>query len=143
SRIHSSARMAPPPRRHRRSRSGKAWHTPQHRGVQRGSARHRRVGRSRMSILNGVEHLPEHTTVAIAGGGPAGTYLALALAAHGVASTVIEPRVEVDHHRPSAKTTNARTMTLLADRKSTRLNSSHVSISYAVFCLKKKKDMKV
>src|SRR5699024_11436433 len=26
----------------------------------------------------------------------------------------------------------------VADRKSTRLNSSHVSISYAVFCLKKK-----
>src|SRR5438067_5833925 len=29
-----------------------------------------------------------------------------------------------------------------ADRKSTRLNSSHVSISYAVFCLKKKKKQK-
>src|SRR5699024_11333953 len=29
-----------------------------------------------------------------------------------------------------------------ADRKSTRLNSSHVSISYAVFCLKKKKHKK-
>src|SRR5207249_10697305 len=28
------------------------------------------------------------------------------------------------------------------DRKSTRLNSSHVSISYAVFCLKKKKKNK-
>src|SRR5699024_11789292 len=28
------------------------------------------------------------------------------------------------------------------DRKSTRLNSSHVSISYAVFCLKKKRDNK-
>src|SRR5438874_4590758 len=27
----------------------------------------------------------------------------------------------------------------LVDRKSTRLNSSHVEISYAVFCLKKKK----
>src|SRR5699024_11818453 len=27
------------------------------------------------------------------------------------------------------------------DRKSTRLNSSHVSISYAVFCLKKKKNI--
>src|SRR5690625_6967910 len=27
------------------------------------------------------------------------------------------------------------------DRKSTRLNSSHVAISYAVFCLKKKKSM--
>src|SRR5699024_11917123 len=29
-----------------------------------------------------------------------------------------------------------------ADRKSTRLNSSHVSISYAVFCLKKKKEQR-
>src|SRR5690606_39725951 len=29
------------------------------------------------------------------------------------------------------------------DRKSTRLNSSHVKISYAVFCLKKKKTMTV
>src|SRR5207302_8963286 len=29
--------------------------------------------------------------------------------------------------------------TVQADRKSTRLNSSHVKISYAVFCLKKKK----
>src|SRR5436309_12282922 len=28
------------------------------------------------------------------------------------------------------------------DRKSTRLNSSHVKISYAVFCLKKKKNKK-
>src|SRR5438067_6151592 len=32
-----------------------------------------------------------------------------------------------------------RSDTRCADRKSTRLNSSHVSISYAVFCLKKKK----
>src|SRR5690349_23493113 len=31
---------------------------------------------------------------------------------------------------------------LLEDRKSTRLNSSHVEISYAVFCLKKKKKKK-
>src|SRR5205807_4330609 len=30
---------------------------------------------------------------------------------------------------------------LLLDRKSTRLNSSHLVISYAVFCLKKKKHM--
>src|SRR6266851_7501434 len=28
------------------------------------------------------------------------------------------------------------------DRKSTRLNSSHITISYAVFCLKKKKKIK-
>src|SRR3712207_8646500 len=31
---------------------------------------------------------------------------------------------------------------LAADRKSTRLNSSHANISYAVFCLKKKKEFK-
>src|SRR5438445_6719069 len=31
---------------------------------------------------------------------------------------------------------------LLLDRKSTRLNSSHANISYAVFCLKKKKKQK-
>src|SRR5439155_17161232 len=30
-------------------------------------------------------------------------------------------------------------MLFVGDRKSTRLNSSHVAISYAVFCLKKKK----
>src|SRR3712207_8310204 len=29
------------------------------------------------------------------------------------------------------------------DRKSTRLNSSHANISYAVFCLKKKKNNKI
>src|SRR5256885_11157856 len=31
-----------------------------------------------------------------------------------------------------------RTIPMLPDRKSTRLNSSHLVISYAVFCLKKK-----
>src|SRR5690349_23148490 len=31
---------------------------------------------------------------------------------------------------------------LARDRKSTRLNSSHVEISYAVFCLKKKKNQR-
>src|SRR3712207_8848847 len=32
---------------------------------------------------------------------------------------------------------------LREDRKSTRLNSSHANISYAVFCLKKKKNKRV
>src|SRR5699024_12078732 len=34
---------------------------------------------------------------------------------------------------------NSMASSIPKDRKSTRLNSSHVSISYAVFCLKKKK----
>src|SRR5699024_12426749 len=37
---------------------------------------------------------------------------------------------------------HARNRCVHRDRKSTRLNSSHVSISYAVFCLKKKKQAK-
>src|SRR2546427_10582014 len=45
--------------------------------------------------------------------------------------------------RPPAQgwwtTVRARPGTTLRDRKSTRLNSSHSQISYAVFCLKKKK----
>src|SRR3989442_11234695 len=35
----------------------------------------------------------------------------------------------------------AKIPSIATDRKSTRLNSSHVRISYAVFCLKKKKIM--
>src|SRR5437773_8419848 len=33
---------------------------------------------------------------------------------------------------------NANDVATMGDRKSTRLNSSHITISYAVFCLKKK-----
>src|SRR5690606_41420686 len=38
----------------------------------------------------------------------------------------------------AAITATAGVIALARDRKSTRLNSSHVKISYAVFCLKKK-----
>src|SRR6266481_8173646 len=43
-----------------------------------------------------------------------------------------------DHRRREARRRPSRQF---LDRKSTRLNSSHSSISYAVFCLKKKKNM--
>src|SRR3712207_8276207 len=42
--------------------------------------------------------------------------------------------VDADHDRDRL----ADELDLAADRKSTRLNSSHANISYAVFCLKKK-----
>ncbi|WP_405014673.1 FAD-dependent monooxygenase [Kitasatospora sp. NBC_01539] len=48
--------------------------------------------------------------VLIVGGGPVGLATALELAAHGVASTVIETRPTVSWTRPRAKTTSARTM---------------------------------
>src|SRR5690625_5597063 len=40
--------------------------------------------------------------------------------------------------RPCFGETTGTHPTQVSDRKSTRLNSSHVAISYAVFCLKKK-----
>src|SRR5256885_16887518 len=42
-------------------------------------------------------------------------------------------------HRARAQSDLAAVPQLKRDRKSTRLNSSHLVISYAVFCLKKKK----
>src|SRR5439155_18161118 len=45
-----------------------------------------------------------------------------------------------DHGSPAATGKQLLIPALGRDRKSTRLNSSHVAISYAVFCLKKKKD---
>src|SRR2546426_7831542 len=52
-------------------------------------------------------------------------------------------RTPVSHHqrlnvKPTEWSRNSRRLSL-EDRKSTRLNSSHLVISYAVFCLKKKK----
>src|SRR5438067_8687700 len=41
---------------------------------------------------------------------------------------------------PRARRSHSSSVPPTTDRKSTRLNSSHVSISYAVFCLKKKKE---
>src|SRR5260221_9115342 len=52
-------------------------------------------------------------------------------AGHPLISTVFAP------HAPD-KVSNA-----TLDRKSTRLNSSHTVISYAVFCLKKKKKLNI
>src|SRR4051794_41410879 len=64
------------------------------------------------TLFRSVEHQPMRKIVHVFGGQPEVDELA-GLGGHAVASS---------------------------DRKSTRLNSSHPSISYAVFCLKKKKN---
>src|SRR5687768_18189210 len=50
-----------------------------------------------------------------------------------------ERRHRPGHHRRRGRATAVRAHVRVRDRKSTRLNSSHGYISYAVFCLKKKK----
>jgi 2-polyprenyl-6-methoxyphenol hydroxylase-like FAD-dependent oxidoreductase len=50
------------------------------------------------------------TPVLVAGGGPAGLAAAAELSLHGIDCVVIEPRTEVSHRRPRAKTTSIRTM---------------------------------
>src|SRR3712207_8441639 len=50
--------------------------------------------------------------------------------------------VRLDLRRPSVRRAVQRQHHRAVDRKSTRLNSSHANISYAVFCLKKKKKRK-
>src|SRR3712207_7425800 len=47
---------------------------------------------------------------------------------------------EIDRRRAVAERAEGARVGRVADRKSTRLNSSHANISYAVFCLKKKKN---
>src|SRR2546427_9914810 len=48
---------------------------------------------------------------------------------------------QTDHdHAPRTDESRRRDRLTRGDRKSTRLNSSHSQISYAVFCLKKKKE---
>jgi 2-polyprenyl-6-methoxyphenol hydroxylase-like FAD-dependent oxidoreductase len=50
------------------------------------------------------------TAVVVAGGGPAGLAAAAELSLHGIECVVVEPRPQVSHRRPRAKTTSIRTM---------------------------------
>src|SRR5690348_18073498 len=52
---------------------------------------------------------------------------------------VLAPARTTERSRRGAHQRVRRDAAVAGDRKSTRLNSSHPSISYAVFCLKKKK----
>src|SRR6266513_2167641 len=54
------------------------------------------------------------------------------------AARLLDLRAGRGRHRHALHAELALHVTHAEDRKSTRLNSSHVSISYAVFCLKKK-----
>src|SRR5256885_13244768 len=57
-----------------------------------------------------------------------------------LAPIVVARVVEAGHHPDSDHLWVTKVDAGTGDRKSTRLNSSHLVISYAVFCLKKKKN---
>src|SRR5215469_18140298 len=63
-----------------------------------------------------------------------GSPLPLCLLPEVARAAPVSPAVRLTRRRPCLDPAR------LLDRKSTRLNSSHVEISYAVFCLKKKKN---
>src|SRR3712207_8885704 len=92
-----------------------------------------------------------HTRTALAiGGGIAGPVAAMALQRAGIEAVVYEARDAPSDYAGLFLNTASNGLDVLStldidvparadgDRKSTRLNSSHANISYAVFCLKKK-----
>src|SRR5690625_6426230 len=70
------------------------------------------------------------------------TAFIIAVSPNKISFILIPPKAE-NHKKVTAagsrSTPNINSL-MVRDRKSTRLNSSHVAISYAVFCLKKKKN---
>src|SRR5437762_7658713 len=103
--------------------------------------------------LQGIDRPQMAADIVIVGGGPAGMACALRLSqlidGHNAKSPdaqlskeniyVLEKSREIGQHCLSGALLDPRSMHELLDRKSTRLNSSHRCISYAVFCLKKKR----
>src|SRR2546422_8585897 len=75
------------------------------------------IAKLTQGILSGAQH---QTLLGVTGSGKT-------FAIANVVKNVSKPTLVISHNKT------------LADRKSTRLNSSHGYISYAVFCLKKKK----
>src|SRR5207253_4361061 len=97
---------------------------PAPRGASRNDVRHRGSNAMPKSL--------EGKSIIVTGAGRGiGREIGLLCAAEGAKVVVNDPGVAADGSGSSA-----------SDRKSTRLNSSHVAISYAVFCLKKKKKKK-
>src|SRR5438034_6207805 len=87
-------------------------------------ARHTRISLTRMAVL-------------VAATAPLGLVPAAAAAQ---ATLSCPAMAQGDRQFVAELTTDATVTTPGSDRKSTRLNSSHTVISYAVFCLKKKKE---
>src|SRR3712207_7728274 len=86
------------------------------------------------TLFRSRQATPERTGPQSPGGGPAG-----GSRAGGGRSPVPAPPAGMGAQPPARTKQRGGGQRERTDRKSTRLNSSHANISYAVFCLKKKK----
>src|SRR5690625_3613577 len=86
------------------------------------------------ATMLGIEALLQRMPDELSGGQQQRTALARALVREADLLLVDEPLVNLDY-KPREQLRDE--LKSILDRKSTRLNSSHVAISYAVFCLKK------
>src|SRR3712207_7828621 len=77
-----------------------------------------------------------HDALPISFSGPGGRFMRLLAKRISVAFCAMRCRLCIAAERLASR---CRCPSWALDRKSTRLNSSHANISYAVFCLKKKK----
>src|SRR3989449_3852479 len=103
----------------------------QRRGESRGDAVRCSGGRA-----GRADRVTDRWDAIVVGAGPAGAATALLLSRAG-AQVLLLDSARFPRHKPCSEYLSPATTAI--DRKSTRLNSSHGYISYAVFCLKKKK----
>src|SRR5690625_5726297 len=92
-------------------------------------------------LFSDIDAFLRHPRLTAVAAGPEGRVVAQVAEADEHGSKLLSALWELDPagQQPARRLTFSATGESNPDRKSTRLNSSHVAISYAVFCLKKKK----
>src|SRR5438874_4149451 len=104
----------------------------------------RRTTRNMIAPLPGTSQVTiRPMKIAMMGSGGVGGFFGGRLAHAGYDVTFIARGAHLDAMRGRGLSIASTGHGEIQDRKSTRLNSSHVEISYAVFCLKKKKKIKI
>src|SRR3712207_6195667 len=97
--------------------------------------------RARVTPIEGAAFDLSYDVLVMAAGSVARTLPIPGLAEHGIGFKNVGEAIYLRNHVLSRLDAASSTDDpAVRDRKSTRLNSSHANISYAVFCLKKKKD---